>query len=236
MSNKSALVNPINIAIDGYSSCGKSTLAQDLAKALNYTYIDSGAMYRAVTLFLLNHELVRGDEVFDVKNALSKIEIEFKFINNENITHLNGQNVEKEIRGMLVSENVSVVAAIPEVRRKLVEHQQLLGINKGVVMDGRDIGTVVFPTAELKIFVTADIETRTKRRFDELQASHVEVSFEEIKTNLHNRDFIDSTREDSPLHQADDAILIDNTHMTIEEQFQKVLNLAKSKIRKGSSS
>ena len=228
-------MNPINIAIDGYSSCGKSTLAQDLAKALGYSYIDSGAMYRAVTLYILNNDLVKGDEVFDVKKALTNIKIEFKFIDDRNTTYLNGQNVEQEIRGMHVSENVSVVAAIPEVRRKLVDQQQLLGKNKGVVMDGRDIGTVVFPDAELKIFVTADIETRTKRRFDELQANNIEVSIEQIKNNLRERDFIDSTREDSPLSQANDAILIDNTYLTIDEQFQKVLNLAKSKISKGSS-
>lgn len=229
-------MNPINIAIDGYSSCGKSTLAQDLAKSLNYTYIDSGAMYRAVTLYILNNDFVKGDAVFDVKKALSDINIEFRFINGKNITYLNGSNVEDDIRRMYVSENVSVVAAIPEVRRKLVEHQQYLGRNKSVVMDGRDIGTVVFPDAELKIFVTADIEIRTKRRYEELMAKGITVSFEEIKNNLHERDFIDSTREDSPLFQAEDAILIDNTNLSIEEQFNKVLALAKGKISKGSSS
>ena len=228
-------MNPINIAIDGYSSCGKSTLAKDLAKALNYTYIDSGAMYRAVTLYILNNDLVKGEEIFDVKKALANINIQFKFENELNITYLNGVNVEQAIRGMHVSENVSVVAAIPEVRRKLVEHQQGLGSSKSVVMDGRDIGTVVFPDAELKIFVTADIEVRTKRRFEELTSQGVEVSYDEIKDNLHERDLIDSTREDSPLYQAEDAILIDNTYLSKEEQFNKVLALAKAKISKGSS-
>lgn len=215
----------IIIAIDGHSSCGKTTLAKELAARLGYTYISSGAMYRAVTLYFLQNEI----EITDleaVKNALAKITIEFDTSGPENATLLNGEKVELEIKKMYVSEKVSPVATIPEVRRFLVKQQQLIGADKGIVMDGRDIGTVVFPNAELKIFLTASVDERVRRRFKELEQKGIEATYESVKSNLLSRDHIDSTREDSPLRKADDAITIDNTHLTPEEQLEKAYQIA----------
>ena len=219
----------ITIAIDGFSSTGKSTLAKQLAKELEYVYVDTGAMYRAVALYAMQNELIKAD-FFDKKSlvdALPKIQLEFKF--NASLgfgeMYLNGQNVENEIRTIEVSSFVSKVAEVSEVRSKLVEQQQEMGKNKGIVMDGRDIGTVVFPNAELKIFMTASAETRAQRRFDELQQKGDNVSYEDVLKNVVERDYIDTHREDSPLIIADDAIEIDNSYLTREEQFAAVLEL-----------
>ena len=217
----------ITIAIDGHSSCGKSTLAKELANQLGYIYIDSGAMYRATTLYFLNHG-IRVEETSKIASALSLINISF---NEQNQTILNGKNVETEIRQMSVSEYVSEVAAVPIVRKAMVAQQRVLGQKKGIVMDGRDIGTVVFPDAELKIFLTASLEERTKRRFMEIRAKgNTTISLDQVTQNLQHRDHIDSTREDSPLRQAADAIVIDNTHLDRETQLAKVLDLAQSVI------
>lgn len=213
----------IIIAIDGYSSCGKSTLAKSLASHLGYTYIDSGAMYRAVTLFLLDHG-IKVEEQGRVQAALQDINIRFA---ENNHTLLNGRDVEKEIRQMAVSNYVSEVAAVPEVRRAMVRQQQQMGEERGIVMDGRDIGTVVFPKAELKIFLTADPEIRARRRYDELAQKGQEATLEAVKANLTHRDHIDSTREDSPLRQAADAVIIDNTLLNREEQLERAIFLAR---------
>jgi len=221
----------IIIAIDGWSSCGKSTLAKELAKELGYLYVDSGAMYRAITLYFLRNHVDWTDKN-EVKNALNEISLEF--IHNEKSQqsemHLNGENVEYVIRDLVVAEKVSDVAAIKEVRKFAVEQQQLMGKKKGVIMDGRDIGTVVFPKAELKIFLTADNAVRVERRFKELFEKNPNITIEEIKANLEMRDYIDSNREESPLRKADDAILVDNTNMTAKETIQKVAKLAKQVI------
>ncbi|MCB9287209.1 MAG: (d)CMP kinase [Lewinellaceae bacterium] len=217
-------MNKIIIAIDGYSSCGKSTLAKGMAARLGYMYIDSGAMYRAVTLFFLRHQISLQDEE-QVRKALNEINISF---NAQNHTILNGEDVESEIRRMSVSNYVSQVSAIPIVRRAMVRQQQAMGRGKGIVMDGRDIGTVVFPEAELKIFLTADPEIRVQRRFDELKNKGIKSSLEEVRQNLRHRDHIDSTREDSPLLQAPDAVVIDNSNMAREEQLEYALELARS--------
>ncbi|NET30897.1 MAG: (d)CMP kinase [Cyanothece sp. SIO1E1] len=219
----------IIIAIDGFSSCGKSTLAKALAKALNYGFVDSGAMYRAVTLYLLEHRISFQD-LKGVEKALASIQIRFQAGAKGNRTYLNGQDVEDKIRTMEVSENVSPVAAIPIVRRAMVRQQQEMGAEKGIVMDGRDIGTVVFPEAELKIFVTADPAVRAQRRFLELQGKGEEVAIEEVRKNLEERDHIDSTRADSPLRQADDALVLDNTNLNQEEQLQVALDWAKERV------
>lgn len=213
----------IIIAIDGYSSCGKSTLAKSLASHLGYTYIDSGAMYRAVTLFLLEHG-IKVEDHDRVQAALQDINIRFA---ENNHTLLNGRDVEREIRQMSVSNYVSEVAAVPEVRRAMVSQQQQMGEERGIVMDGRDIGTVVFPKAELKIFLTADPEIRARRRYDELAQKGQEATLEAIKANLTHRDHIDSTREDSPLRQAADAVIIDNTLLNREEQLERAIFLAR---------
>ncbi len=218
----------IIIAIDGHSSCGKSTLAQDLAKELCYIYIDTGAMYRAVTLYFLNNNIDLNDES-QVADALSKINIEFVLIEKQNHTILNGVDVEREIRSMKVSDMVSEISTISAVRRFLVKQQQELGKQKGLVMDGRDIGTVVFPEAEFKIFLTAKPEIRAKRRQLEFLTKGIELSVEEIANNLSHRDNIDSNREDSPLKKADDAILFDNSDLTREVQLQKILKLVELK-------
>ncbi len=215
----------IIIAIDGYSSCGKSTLARDLASALGFAYVDSGAMYRAVTLYFLDHGIPLHEQVA-IENALDRIRIEFKNLNGENHTFLNGVDVEESIRDMRVSAAVSPVAAVPAVRRALVRQQQALGKSGGIVMDGRDIGTVVFPNADLKIFLIADEEERVRRRRLELLAKGFELSEEEVRRNLTERDHIDSTREDSPLRQAADAVVIDNTHLTRKDQLEEALRLA----------
>ena len=214
----------IIIAIDGYSSCGKSTLAKALAKSLHYAYVDTGAMYRAVTLYLLDNAIDIND-LAEAREALTKIEIHFERTAQGNHVFLNGQDVEKQIRSMRVSEMVSPVSTISDVRRALVAQQKRMGRRKGIVMDGRDIGTVVFPEAELKIFLTADTDIRSQRRFDEMKAKGEETPFEVVKNNLTERDLIDSNRADSPLRQANDAILIDNSYMTPDEQLQKVLDL-----------
>ncbi|NJL74712.1 MAG: (d)CMP kinase [Saprospiraceae bacterium] len=209
----------IVIAIDGYSSCGKSTLAKALSQRLDYAFIDTGAMYRAVTLYLLRHEIPI-EEPNLVRAALAYIYIQFKNIDGHNHTFLNGADVEQEIRQMRISEKVSEVAAIPAVRRKLVEQQQMMGQEKRRSNDGRDIGTVVFPNAELKIFLTASLEERINRRFLELTQKGEPVTIEAVASNLQHRDHIDSTRTESPLRQADDAIVLDNTNMTEDEQLE----------------
>ena len=220
----------ITIAIDGFSSTGKSTIAKELATKLKYVYVDSGAMYRAVTLYAMNHKLI-SEEIFlkeQLIDALDSINLAFKF--NAALgfgeIYLNEVNVETEIRNMKVSRLVSKVAEVPEVRKKLVEQQQQMGINKSVVMDGRDIGTVVFPDAELKIFMTASAEKRAKRRFDEFLDRGEQVTFDETLKNVEYRDHIDTTRKDSPLVKAQDAIEIDNSTLTRKEQFEKVYKLA----------
>lgn len=212
----------ITIAIDGHSSCGKSTMAKDLARRIGYVYIDTGAMYRAVTLFAMRHNLIANGQVDAAKlqEEMGNIHISLR-LNPETQrpdTYLNGECVEKEIRTMEVSRHVSLIAALPFVRSAMVEMQREMGKEKGVVMDGRDIGTVVFPHAELKIFVTASAEVRAQRRYDELTAKGEKCNYEEILENVKERDRIDSTRETSPLRQAEDAIVLDNTHMTIPEQ------------------
>ena len=214
----------ITIAIDGYSSCGKSTMAKDLAREVGYIYIDSGAMYRAVTLYCLENQLftAEGIDTARLEANMPGIHISFQ-LNPETgrpMTYLNGVNVEDRIRTMEVSNRVSPVAALSFVREALVKLQQDMGKEKGIVMDGRDIGTTVFPEAELKIFVTASAEVRAQRRYDELRAKGQEASFEEILANVKERDYIDQNREVSPLRKADDAILLDNSHLTIEEQKQ----------------
>lgn len=219
----------ITIAIDGHSSCGKSTLAKAMAKELNYIYVDSGAMYRAVTLYFLENEVDIKDEEA-IRLALMDIEISFRNIASKNTTFLNGKNVESEIRSMEVSNFVSPVSAISIVRRKVVAQQRDMGQNKSIVMDGRDIGTVVFKDAELKIFLTATVDIRAQRRFDELRAKGQNISMTEVRANLLERDHIDSTREDSPLKKAEDAILIDNSDLSEKEQLQIALDLAKEQI------
>ena len=222
----------ITIAIDGHSSCGKSTLAKDFAGYLDYIYIDSGAMYRAVTLYALENELIK-DNVIDeikLKEAFSKnkVKIDFKFNSKENSseTYLNDRNVEAIIRGIEVSNFVSPIAVIPAVRHELVNLQRNMGKDGGIVMDGRDIGTNVFTDAELKIFLTADAEIRAQRRYKELTEKGQDVSFKEILKNVKERDYIDSNRKTYPLKKADDAILIDNSDITIEEQTKIAIKLA----------
>ena len=218
----------ITIAIDGHSSCGKSTMAKDLAKKIGYVYVDTGAMYRAVTLFALRNNLFEEDgavKVDELEKRMDEIKISFKF-NTETQrpdTYLNGELVEKEIRGMEVSNHVSPIAAIGFVREAMVAQQQRMGKKGGIVMDGRDIGTVVFPNAELKVFVTATAEVRAQRRYDELKGKGLEADYEEILKNVQERDYIDSHREVSPLRQAEDALLLDNSNMTIPEQNEWLL-------------
>jgi len=213
----------IIIAIDGHSSCGKSTMAKDLARRIGYVYVDTGAMYRSVTLYALRHGLFNPDGTVKadlLREQMPEISISFKF-NPETgrpDTYLNGELVEKDIRSLEVSNHVSPIAAIPFVRADMVAQQQRMGQEKGIVMDGRDIGTTVFPDAELKIFVTASAEVRAQRRFDELKAKGMPADYEDILRNVQERDYIDSHREVSPLRQAADALVLDNSHMTIAEQ------------------
>ncbi len=219
----------IIIAIDGFSSTGKSTLAKQLAKHLSYVYADTGAMYRAVAFFAMQKGFI-GINFFNKEALIANLpEVKLHFEFNSELgfaeMYLNDVNIEKEIRTLEVSNFVSLVAEISEVRTKLVEQQQEMGNEKGIVMDGRDIGTVVFPNAELKIFMTASAETRAKRRFDEMKSKDQEVSFEEVLKNVEQRDYIDTHREDSPLRQADDAIEIDNSYLTKDEQFNAVLEM-----------
>jgi len=223
----------IIVTIDGWSSCGKSTLAKQLAKELGFVYVDSGAMYRAITLyFLRNH--VDWTDPDEVHAALQNVVLEFKYNDNSQQSEiiLNGENVEYVIRDLIIAEKVSDVAAIEEVRTFAVAQQQKLGKQKGIVMDGRDIGTTVFPKAELKIFMTADTAVRVERRFKELFAKNPNISLEEVKNNLEMRDYIDSNRKISPLRKAEDAVEIDNTNMSMEEQLHIALQLAKNKMLK----
>ena len=213
----------IVIAIDGYSSCGKSTMAKDLAREVGYIYVDTGAMYRAVTLFAMRNGVFDAEGNIDearLKALLPDVELTFKLNSETKLPEvcLNGENVERYIRTLEVSQHVSPIAALPFVREKLVEQQQAMGKEKGIVMDGRDIGTVVFPDAELKIFVTASAEIRAQRRFKELEAKAMPANFDEILQNVEQRDYIDTHRETSPLRQADDALVLDNSHLTIADQ------------------
>lgn len=225
----------ITIAIDGHSSCGKSTMAKALAKRIGYAYIDTGAMYRAVTLYCLEKGMIDGENVNKqrLRRHIPKIEITFKVGNEgKSETWLNGKNVEQEIRGMEVSNKVSLIAAIGFVRRAMVMQQQAMGRNKGIVMDGRDIGTVVFPDAELKVFITASAQVRAERRFKELQEKgDTKTTFEEVLANVQERDRIDSTRKESPLRQADDALLLDNSNLTIDEQNEWLYNEYLKKVK-----
>ncbi|WP_423736300.1 (d)CMP kinase [Chitinophaga caseinilytica] len=213
----------IIITIDGYSSCGKSTLAKQLATKLNYLYIDSGAMYRAITLYFIQQRVDWAD-TYQVKTALESIQLEFVYnqLTGQSDMYLNEENVEPMIREMVVAEKVSEVAAVREVREFAVAQQQQMGAAKGIVMDGRDIGTVVFPHAELKIFMTADPAVRVQRRFKELYAKNPNISLHEVKENLELRDYIDSNRAVSPLRKADDAIILDNSNLTMDEQLDLV--------------
>ena len=226
-----AMNKKIIITIDGWSSCGKSTLAKQLAKELGYVYIDSGAMYRAITLYFLRNHIDWTDSN-EVNEALGNISIEFEFNEKSQQSEiiLNDENVEYVIRDLVIAEKVSDVAAIKEVRTFAVAQQQKMGDKKGVVMDGRDIGTTVFPDAELKIFMTADIAVRVARRFKEMFAKNPNTSIEEVKANLEMRDYIDSHREVSPLRKANDSIVLDNTDLTMKEQFDQALSLVKKKI------
>lgn len=213
----------ITIAIDGHSSCGKSTMAKDLARKIGYVYVDTGAMYRAVTLYALRNNLFDADggiKEDELKSRMGDISISFRLntATGRPDTYLNGENVEQDIRTMQVSNRVSPIAALPFVRQALVAQQQAMGKEKGVVMDGRDIGTTVFPDAELKVFVTASAEVRAQRRYDELKAKGMEADYNDILKNVQERDYIDSHRPTSPLRKADDAIELDNSNMTVDEQ------------------
>lgn len=213
----------IVIAIDGYSSCGKSTMAKDLAREVGYIYVDTGAMYRAVTLFAMRNGVFDANDNIDearLKALLPDVKLTFKLNSETKLPEvcLNGECVERDIRTLEVSQHVSPIAALPFVREKLVEQQQAMGKEKGIVMDGRDIGTVVFPDAELKIFVTASAEIRAQRRFKELEAKGMPANFDEILQNVEQRDYIDTHRKTSPLRQADDALVLDNSHLTIADQ------------------
>lgn len=217
----------ITIAIDGHSSCGKSTMAKDLAREVGYVYVDTGAMYRAVTLYALRKNLFEdnGDvKTAELESLMGDITIEQKLVDGKTTTFLNGENVEREIRGLEVSNHVSPVAALGFVRTALVAQQQAMGREGGIVMDGRDIGTTVFPNAELKVFVTASAEVRAQRRYDELLQKGMPADYDDILKNVQERDYIDSHREVSPLRQADDALLLDNSQMTIPEQKQWLLD------------
>ena len=224
----------ITIAIDGHSSCGKSTMAKDLAREVGYVYVDTGAMYRSVTLYALRHNLFNEDgsvKTAELEQQMPQINISFKF-NAETgrpDTYLNNECVEKEIRSLEVSNHVSPIAAVPFVRTAMVAQQQQMGKDKGVVMDGRDIGTTVFPDVELKIFVTASAQVRARRRYDELKAKGMPADFDDILKNVEERDYIDSHREVSPLRKADDAIELDNSNMTIPEQKQWLMDRFKEK-------
>ena len=226
----------IIIAIDGYSSSGKSTLAKEIAKLLDYKYIDSGAMYRAVTLFAIKNDIINTEnhqvDENKLKNLLNQIHINFKYNpeNKKQETYLNEKNVENEIRDMKVSDNVSFISKIGFVRKKMVAFQQEMGKEKGIVMDGRDIGTVVFPEAELKVFMNAKAEVRAERRYQELKANNVDVSYEEILKNVKKRDHIDETRDESPLKKAHDSVELDNSNMNRQEQLDWIIGLVKERI------
>jgi cytidylate kinase len=222
------------IAIDGYSSCGKSTFARAIAKELNYIFIDSGAMYRTVTLFCMRRRFIGGGglNTNGILNELKDINIDFIYNPdiNEYETFLNSENVETEIRSMEVAAHVSRISQIAEVRARMVELQRQIGIFKGIVMDGRDIGTIVFPDADLKIFMTASVDIRARRRFDELKEKGIVIDFEEIKRNIIARDIADENRDISPLRRADDALILDNSRMTVEEQMEWVKQIIEKKL------
>ncbi len=222
----------IIIAIDGFSSCGKSTLAKAMAKALEYVFVDTGAMYRAIALYFLRNDVPFNDTVA-IENALNQIELRFKYNHSSQKSdmYLNGENVEQEIREMRVSQKVSEVASIPAVRVFAVAQQQAMGIDKGIVMDGRDIGTVVFPNAALKLFVTADPLVRLERRYQELLQTNPTISKDEVAENLQQRDLMDSTRAHSPLRQAEDALVLDNTNLNREQQFELAMQWAMDRIK-----
>lgn len=225
----------ITIAIDGHSSCGKSTMAKDLARRINYIYIDTGAMYRTVTLYALRNGMIAADGTIDTERLQQQMDsIKISFAYNQATgrpdTYLNGECVEKEIRTIEVSSCVSPIAALPFVREQLVKQQQDMGREKGVVMDGRDIGTNVFPDAELKIFVTADAKVRAQRRYDELKGKGMEADYDEIYKNVVERDYIDSHRETAPLRKAEDALVLDNSTMTIEEQNEWLYNQYQTRV------
>ena len=224
----------ITIAIDGYSSCGKSTLAKNLANSIGYNHVDTGAMYRCVTLYAMNNQMIENGEVDSelLTANLDNIVIDFRRKEGSTVSdsYLNGVNVEETIRGMHVSNHVSKISVIKEVRDKMVEIQRKMGSEKGVVMEGRDIGTVVFPDAEIKVFMTASIDVRVQRRYDELKSKGREVSMEEVKENVLYRDYEDTHREESPLAQAEDAIVLDNSEMTREDQLNFTLKLFAERI------
>lgn len=226
----------ITIAIDGYSSCGKSTMAKDLARSIGYVYIDTGAMYRAVTLYAMRHGIIHSGSIDAdrLKAEMGNINISFKLNTETGMpdTYLNGELVEREIRTLEVSNNVSPIATLAFVRAAMVCQQQAMGKEKGIVMDGRDIGTTVFPDAELKIFVTASPEVRAQRRYDELKSKGMPAEYNDILANVKERDYIDSHREVSPLRQAEDAIVLDNSHMTIPEQKEWLLAKFKETVEK----
>lgn len=222
------LGSKVIIAIDGFSSCGKSSFAKLIAEQLSYIYLDSGAMYRAVALYAIRNKLIQGNQVDaeGLSSSLSKIELGFSKDQSGFYTILNGENVEKEIRGPAVSSSVSAVSKIRQVRQRLVQIQQKMGQNKGIVMDGRDIGTVVFPQAEIKIFMIADTKVRAQRRYEELISKGIDANIDEITHNIEERDFQDMHREISPLRQADDALILDNSYMTFDQQllwFEKII-------------
>ena len=217
----------LTIAIDGFSACGKSTLAKDLAKKLDYIFVDSGAMYRGVAFYCLENNLFNGNEplIEKIIENLNNIQLEFKTIDQQSLLFLNDKNVSTEIRENAVANVVSKIATIKEVRQKLVSEQQKMGDQGGIIMDGRDIASVVFPNAELKLFVTADTKIRTQRRLDELKSKGIESSFDEVAKNLEERDYMDSHRAESPLIQVEDAIVLDNSNLNREEQVEWVLKL-----------
>lgn len=221
------------IAIDGYSSCGKSTFARAIAEELDYIYIDSGAMYRAVTLYCIRKGYIEGEEVktADIIGDLGEIDISFVYNPGIGIheTFLNSENVEREIRSLEVSSHVSRISRIHQVRTRMVELQRQIGINKGIVMDGRDIGTVVFPDADLKIFMTASVDIRAKRRYDELRGKNIEADLEEVRMNIISRDIADENRDISPLRRADDAIILDNSRMTVDQQMDWIMEIIRKK-------
>lgn len=228
-------MNKIVIAIDGHSSTGKSTVAKQLAHELNYIYVDTGAMYRAITLFAHQNNWIENDALdqLSLVEKLPSVRISFQLnpITQKSEVYLNGENVEDQIRDMTISSKVSLVAQVPEVRDKLVQIQQEMGQQKGIVMDGRDIGTVVFPEAELKLFMTASAKIRAQRRYDELTSNKVNVSYNEVFENVVQRDKLDSEREHSPLKQAEDAVLVDNSNLSQEAQFKLILQLAYERIK-----
>ena len=223
----------LTIAIDGYSSCGKSTFARAIAEELDYIYIDSGAMYRAVTLYCIRKGYIEGEEVktADIIGDLGEIDISFVYNPGIGIhkTFLNSENVEREIRSLEVSSHVSRISRIHQVRTRMVELQRQIGVNKGIVMDGRDIGTVVFPDADLKIFMTASVDIRAKRRYDELRGKNIEADLEEVRMNIISRDIADENRDISPLRRADDAIILDNSRMTVDQQMDWIMEIIRKK-------